>query len=118
MIYRGLGFLPVVSCGSSPTPSPLPVIKLDRRHIGRLRKRDNLLTGDGGGGGGKAKSYDGKKAWSSINHSVHTLREIPDRYVTRLSEPVSEDAPIPPFKYSTHVLPFWCQITYVMNKFE
>ncbi len=35
---------------SSPIPFPLsPVNKLDRRHTGRLRKRDNLLTGGGGG---------------------------------------------------------------------
>jgi hypothetical protein len=26
-----------------------PDIKLDRRHTGRLRKRDNLLTGEGAG---------------------------------------------------------------------
>jgi hypothetical protein len=32
--------------GSSPTP---PVSKLNRRHTVRLRKRDNLLTGEGGG---------------------------------------------------------------------
>jgi hypothetical protein len=29
---------------------PLSVRKLDRRHTGRLRKRDILLTGDGGSG--------------------------------------------------------------------
>ncbi len=28
------------------------------------------LTDKGGGGGGGAKSYDGQKAWSSINHSI------------------------------------------------
>jgi hypothetical protein len=33
-------------------PPPYPISKLDRRHTGRLRKRDNLLTGEGGGGGG------------------------------------------------------------------
>jgi hypothetical protein len=32
------------------TPSP-PGSKLDRRHTGRLRKRDNLLTWDGAGEG-------------------------------------------------------------------
>jgi hypothetical protein len=31
-----------------PTP-PSPVRMIDRRHTG-LRKRENLLTGDGGGG--------------------------------------------------------------------
>jgi hypothetical protein len=41
-------------------PFPLsPVSKLDRRHTGRLRKRDNLLTGEGEGGGGEeANSCD------------------------------------------------------------
>ncbi len=34
-----------------PSPTPLSRHKLDRRHRGRLRKRDNLLTGEGGSGG-------------------------------------------------------------------
>ncbi len=45
-----------------PTPAPAPVFNLDRQHTGRLRKTDNLLTGQGGRGGGGAKSYDRKKA--------------------------------------------------------
>ncbi len=44
--------------------------KLDRRHTGRLRKRDSLLTGEGGGVGGGAKSYDSEKVWPSINHAI------------------------------------------------
>ncbi len=58
---------------SSPTPDPLSQVrKLDRRHTGRLRKRNNILLGDGGQGGvGGDKSYDGEKAWSSVNHSIH-----------------------------------------------
>ncbi len=40
-------------------------------HTGRLIKRDSLLTEDGGGGvGGGSKSYDGEKAWFSVNHSI------------------------------------------------
>jgi hypothetical protein len=31
----------------APPPPPSPASKLDRRHAGRLRKRDNLLTGKG-----------------------------------------------------------------------
>ena len=46
-----------------PHPSP----KFDRRHKGRLRKRNNLLTGEVVGGGEGAKSYDDEKAYSSIN---------------------------------------------------
>ncbi len=64
MIFRGTGFL--VFSRSYDLASPPPhssVSKLDQR----LRKRDYLLTGEGGGGGGGAKSYDLKKAWSSIN---------------------------------------------------
>jgi hypothetical protein len=48
---------------------PSHVSKFDRRHTGSLRKRDNLLRGKGVGE--RAKSYDRKKAWSSlINHSI------------------------------------------------
>jgi hypothetical protein len=48
-------------------PSPSHVSKLDQRHIGRLRKRDNLLVGERAGeSGGGPKSYAGDKAWSSI----------------------------------------------------
>ncbi len=54
LIYRGPGFLAIVSRDSAPhTPllPPSPVSKLDRRHTGSLRKRDNLLTRKGGRGG-------------------------------------------------------------------
>ncbi len=55
MLYSEPGFLVVVWFGSSPhsTPSsgsPSPVRKLDRRRTGRLRKIDNLLTGQVGEG--------------------------------------------------------------------
>jgi hypothetical protein len=48
------------------------VSKLDRRHTGQLRKRGNLLTGEGGRGWAWNRNirYDLKKVWSSINHSV------------------------------------------------
>ncbi len=52
-------------------PPPSPISELDRRHTGRMRKKDNLLTGEGGRGVGGAKSYeDGEKTWSSINNSI------------------------------------------------
>ncbi len=47
-------------------PPPSPVSEFDRRHTGRLRKRDILLRGVWGGGGG-AYSYDGEKAYESFN---------------------------------------------------
>ncbi len=38
------------SYDSAPRPPPPPPFsKLDRRHTGRLRKRDSLLTGEGAG---------------------------------------------------------------------
>jgi hypothetical protein len=37
--------------------------------MGRPRKRDNLLTVEGGRGGQGAESYDRKKAWLSVNNS-------------------------------------------------
>ncbi len=53
MIYRGPGFLPVVLVGYSPSP----VSKLDRRHRGRLRKRGNLLTVEGGKGASEEPNH-------------------------------------------------------------
>ncbi len=44
--------------------------KVDRRHTGSLRKRDNLLWKRGEGGRGGAQSYDGEKIWSSTIHSI------------------------------------------------
>ncbi len=39
------------SYGLAPPPPPSPIVrKLDRRHTGRLRKRDNVLMGEGGRG--------------------------------------------------------------------
>jgi hypothetical protein len=49
-------------------PPPPPIRKLDRRHPGRLRKREDGRVGVVGGGG--AKSFDGEKILFSINHSI------------------------------------------------
>ncbi len=57
MTYRGPGFLAIVWFGSYPTHSPSPISKLclfSRRGCGRSQ----------------IKSYDGEKAWSSINLSI------------------------------------------------
>ncbi len=54
-IYRNPGILAVVWFGSSPTPSPRTVSKLDRRHREILRKRDNLLKEEGGVDGGRSQ---------------------------------------------------------------
>jgi hypothetical protein len=65
IIYRDPGFLAVVWFGSSFSA----VSSTDETHR-RLRKRDKLLTVGGGGDGRGAESYDRKKAWYSINHSI------------------------------------------------
>jgi hypothetical protein len=57
MNYRGPGFLTVPWFVSSPAPFPPLVSKLDRRHIGRLRKIEKLLTGEGGRGVDKEPNY-------------------------------------------------------------
>jgi hypothetical protein len=50
-------------------PSPC-VRKLSLFVILPVRSPPSILPGEGGEGGGGAKSYDGEKAWSSLNHSV------------------------------------------------
>ncbi len=61
MYYRRQAFLAILWFGSSSHPPHPPFSKIDRRHTGRLKKRDNFLTGEGEGVEGGAKSYDGKK---------------------------------------------------------
>jgi hypothetical protein len=73
MIYRGPGFL--TACNFLLFPPPSPVRKLDRAHTGKLRKKYILLTKEWGGQG--TKSYDGEKAWSSINQSILPALYIP-----------------------------------------
>ena len=48
LVKQKWGLLPYYLDPPPPPPPPLPDSMLDRRHTGRLRKRDNLLTGDGG----------------------------------------------------------------------
>ena len=51
-----IDFFAVVWFGSLHTPYPLsPVSKRVRRHTGRLRKSDNLLTGEGGRGWARSR---------------------------------------------------------------
>jgi hypothetical protein len=54
---------------------PTPVSELDRRYKGRLRKRDNLLTGEERQGRGR--SQIGEKTWTSINHSILSAAPLP-----------------------------------------
>jgi hypothetical protein len=59
MIHKRPDFLAVVCFGSSPTPClNSPVRKLKRRHTERLRKRDNVLKGEGEG------------VWKEPNHTM------------------------------------------------
>jgi hypothetical protein len=80
-------------------PHPPPVSKLERRHTGRLRKRDNLRTGKGKAG---AKSYDGEKAWSS-GLSLNTLCKHPFSVIGTRGKPGvhsrSHASPPPPPSY-------------------
>jgi hypothetical protein len=55
-----------------PFFSPLPPVS-SATHTGRLRKRDNLLTGEWEGVE-KEPNYGGEKAWSSKNYSILSAR--------------------------------------------
>ncbi len=67
--FKGPDFLSVVWFGSYPTPltPPPPVSKLHRRHTGRLRKRDNLLTGDGLGEGPNRRRRESLILYKTFN---------------------------------------------------
>jgi hypothetical protein len=72
------------SYDSAPRPPPLsPDSKLDTGAHSKTEKERQLLMGEGGGRGGRgAESYDRKKAWPSINHSI--LSESGGKPVCRL----------------------------------
>ncbi len=70
MIYKGPGFLAVVWFGSPPPP---PVIKLDRRHIGRLRWD---ATCGRGWRLSQTTVYNVENACSSINHSILSVLQF------------------------------------------
>jgi hypothetical protein len=55
-----------------PPPPPSPVSKLYLFLSLPMSRWSSLHHRQDGGGGGGAKSYDGKKVWSYINHSVHS----------------------------------------------
>jgi hypothetical protein len=56
---------------SPPSHPPSAISKLDRRHSGKLRKKDNLPKGEWEEKVGRgSESCDRKKDWSSINHSI------------------------------------------------
>jgi hypothetical protein len=75
-------FSPFVQFGSSTTPL---VSKLHWRHIGRLRKRDNLLTGErrrgeGGGGGANLNHTMARKSGLLYNNNFqYSLLLTPEK---------------------------------------
>ncbi len=71
MIYRGPSFLAVVWLATPPLhpPNLLSERCLSFSVFLCVCRRSSLLTAEEGGERG-AKSYDGKKAWSSLNHSI------------------------------------------------
>ncbi len=67
-------FSPLYDLDPFPPPPPSYVRKLDRRHIGRLRKERQLADGGGReGGGGGAKSCESEKACMVLDILFNTL---------------------------------------------
>jgi hypothetical protein len=72
MIYRVPHFLVVILFGSYPTNSPLyrQYLRLSTHRKTKSEPERQLADESGDGMGGGAKSYDGEKALSSVNHSI------------------------------------------------
>ncbi len=77
MIYWGPGSLAVVWFGSSPTPPPFPVKKLDRRHTltGRLT-RGTTCWGEGGRKGVGEEPNSGPQESLVLYKSFNTLLSL------------------------------------------
>jgi hypothetical protein len=69
MIYRGPGFLAFVWFGF-PQPLPLPAASCLSFSVFLCIARRAYWQENGEGGSGGAKSYDGEKAWPSLNHLI------------------------------------------------
>ncbi len=80
MIYRGPDYSHSRIIWLLANPLTFPFSKLlDQRHTWRLGKGKKLPTGDWRGweeGGRGAKSYDRRKAWSSIKHTLLSCKPL------------------------------------------
>ncbi len=68
MIHRGRSFLAIIWFGSTthpPPPLPQQVVSLSQFSL-----RPPYWRKRGEGGWGRSQSYDSKKAWSYMNHSI------------------------------------------------
>jgi hypothetical protein len=82
-------------------PNPSSFSKLNRRHTGRRRKRDKLLTEEREGRvGGGAKSYNGEEAWSYKNHSTLSVKDC-------LNHTVSWAVRVSCTRYIVFIFPFF-----------
>ncbi len=81
MIYRGPGFIAVIWFGFFPTP-----YTLSRQQVVYL-SHSSCVSPVEGEGRGEAKSYDGEKAWSSINHSLLVCTPNPSAPLSHLPHP-------------------------------
>ncbi len=96
MIYRGPGFLAVIWFGSSPNPfSPFPSVS-STGDTQEDEKERQVVDGRGGGQGrGWAESYDHKKAWSSMNHSIFSVRTINNNHSTNKNKHITDSYSTP-----------------------
>ncbi len=61
----------MISAPRPPPPSPSPVPVSELATYKNIEKEGRFADGRRGGGGGRGvDSYDRKKDWSSINHSI------------------------------------------------
>ncbi len=70
-VIEGQAFSQSYDLAPRPLPPPVSVSKLERATHRKIEIERQLAHGKGGEEGGRgAESYDRKKAWSSVNHSI------------------------------------------------
>ncbi len=65
-------------------PNPSPISKLDGQYTGRVRKRDNLLTGESGGGWGRGQILRPRESLV-FNKSLNTLWFNPNPFGVKIT---------------------------------
>jgi hypothetical protein len=99
----------------TPPPPPPPLLSVSSTDPLEKTKKDRQLAdgrvGRRGGVGGGAKSYDGEKAGSSVNHSIHSGLGYPMRAANSVESRVFSGS----ISYNFTKARKWCMIKFNSN---
>jgi hypothetical protein len=87
---------------------------LDRRHTRKLRKRDNLLTGDVGEGWGVRNQIIRQRESLVLHKSFNTLCPPPPARHTHTKRQTKTNKPLPLLSTFIHIFSYICTYVYIL----